>query len=213
MRSDSVHAPNACEDLLPRFEKQGFLSLECVLESGLLEVVQQRGSSLRRSDLESLGLKMKQWKNVERTLVQLKDLGARAMPPLVLTDDMTPAERSHTAERLAALLPQVTQTLRSQSLVNSASPLQSPPPNTLGQATSSGRQRIPTPGSVSLTTLVSPEVPRSVLTATPGTSPESSTPDQRVKNLLPSSRYVCCSDASSVQARDSCMPLAFFCCV
>ena len=102
----------------------------------MLEMLQKRSSKLRRADLESLGLKMKQWKNVERTLVQLKQLGARAVPPLVLTDDMTPAERSDTAERLAALLPQV-QTQRSPSSLiptpSSISPptgvLQSPPPD------------------------------------------------------------------------------------
>ena len=55
-----------CANLRPRFEKQGFLSLECVLESGMLEMLQKRSSKLRRADLESLGLKMKQWKNVER---------------------------------------------------------------------------------------------------------------------------------------------------
>ena len=162
-----------CESLLPRFEAQGFLSLECVLESGLLEVVQNRSSSLRRRDLESLGLKMKQWKNVERTLVQLKELGARALPPLVLTDEMTPAERSDTAERLAALLPQVVQLVQSQALLN---PTPSPSPGTV---------QLPTNPSAPETSDGQRPPEGSTSTATPRATSLFTTPRERIK-VLPS---------------------------
>ena len=176
-----------CESLLPRFEAQGFLSLECVLESGLLEVVQNRSSSLRRRDLESLGLKMKQWKNVERTLVQLKELGARAVPPLVLTAEMTPAERSDTAERLAALLPQMVQPVQSPSLLNptpspSLGALQSPAnPPSAGQGGPAGGR----------TGLAAQSPAGSPSTATPRAAPLIATPEERTK-VLPSARCVLC---------------------
>lgn len=168
-----------CANLRSRFEEQGFLSLECVLESGLLEMVQTRSSSLRRSDLESLGLKMKQRKNVERTLVQLKELGARAIPPLVLTEDMTPAERSDTAQRMAALLPQV-QTQQSPSLPNPTSSCSTSPSTCALRSPAANRSVQETVGGQ--------HVPRCVqqAVATPWTSPLTVSPEERVKSLLPS---------------------------
>lgn len=180
-----------CETLRPRFEEQGFLSLECVLESGLLEVVQQRGSSLRQDDLKSLGLKMKQWKNIERTLVKLNELGAQSVPPLVLTEDMTPAERSNTAERLAALLPQVAQTLRSPSMLkqtpSSTSPLVgaalSPLANVPGHGTPAV-QPCPESKATSIRTVLSPDAAGSL---------QGATSQERAKTLLPSTRCDICA--------------------
>jgi len=178
-----------CPELRPYFEEQGFLSLECVLESGLLAICEQRDSSLRGADLKALGLQMKQRKRVEKTLQQLLALATRAVPPLVLTDEMTPAERSATAERIADLLPQVGQLMRSPSQSNPTPTrppaMQSPPlPAEAVNANTHSQQSeqqvllmVPSPAAAAvpgassaaaaLQPVRSPDIPRSPLGATP----------------------------------------------